>query len=255
MTLPSGWSVATAPACEGDAGTCTAMVRKLDRVDSIRDRLRGLIALAGTPPEFDVLAVPDDPAELFGQWFDSALAVGQLEPHAVTLSTIGLDGIPDARVLILKDVTSEGWWFASSADSAKGRQLEASPLAALTFYWPSVSRSVRIRGLVSRATADQSANDFARRGLGARSVALCGPQSSRLDDPDRVATAVQAASEALSAEPNLVSESWALWCVKPLSIEFWQADRERRHQRVRYQRPTGDSPVATAQWERLLLWP
>lgn len=227
-------------------------------MDSLSDRLRGLTALGGTSPAFDVEKAPADPFDLFVDWFDSAVAAGQLEPHALTLSTIDSAGFPDARVVILKDLTEDGWWFASGSSSAKGRQLAATPRAAITFYWPTVARSVRIRGRVTEATAEQNAADFLRRGSGARAVALSGQQSSIVRDPGDVDKAVASASDALSANPGLVSDTWTLWCVEPESVEFWQADRERRHVRVRYQRSAvsadrGDDR-GTA-WERVLLWP
>lgn len=104
-------------------------------------------------------------------WFTAAVAGDVVEPHAMTLSTIGSDGVPDARVPILKDVTPGCWWFASNSESAKGVQLTQRPVAALTFYWPIQARSIRIRGVVRPAPAAKSAADLRARGSGARAVA------------------------------------------------------------------------------------
>lgn len=181
-------------------------------------------------------------------WFGQAVEAGQLEPHAMTLSTVDADGVPDARVLILKDLTDEGWWFASSSASIKGVELTANPVAALTFYWPTVGRSVRIRGNVTRGSEEANARDFSRRGLGARAVALGSQQSEPLASRDESEAAIAAAARELDAHPQLVSPTWTLWCVAPTTVEYWQSDADRRHQRLRYSRQ-GQS------WSTTLLWP
>ena len=214
----------------------------------LRDSLRPLKSLTSTPPSFDPSAAPDNPLELFVQWFTHAVEAGQVEPHAMTLSTVDADGVPDARVLILKDLTDDGWWFASSSASAKGVELTANPVAALTFYWPAVGRSVRVRGTVTRGSEEDNARDFSRRGLGARAVALGSPQSQPLISHDESEAAIEEAARELDAHPDLVSPTWTLWCVRPSTIEFWQSDAERRHQRLRYS-SQGQS------WSTTLLWP
>ena len=214
----------------------------------LRDSLRPLASLAATPPPFDPTVAPENPLELFVAWFGQAVEAGQLEPHAMTLSTVDADGVPDARVLILKDLTDDGWWFASSSASVKGVELTANPVAALTFYWPTVGRSVRIRGTVTRGSDDENARDFSRRGLGARAVALGSPQSAPLGSRDESEAAIEKAARELDAHPDLVSPTWTLWCVRPSTVEFWQSDAERRHQRLRYS-SQGQS------WSTTLLWP
>ncbi|KQP56133.1 pyridoxal 5'-phosphate synthase [Agreia sp. Leaf283] len=214
----------------------------------LRDSLRPLASLAATPPPFDPTVVPENPLELFVAWFGQAVEAGQLEPHAMTLSTVDADGVPDARVLILKDLTDDGWWFASSSASVKGAELTANPVAALTFYWPTVGRSVRIRGTVTRGSDDENARDFSRRRLGARAVALGSPQSHPLGSRDESEAAIEKAARELDAHPELVSPTWTLWCVRPSTVEFWQSDAERRHQRLRYAR-SADT------WSTSLLWP
>lgn len=215
---------------------------------SIREQLRGLRSLEGTPPAFDPSMVPADPTELFLEWFQVAVDARVAEPHAMTLSTIGLDGVPDARVLILKDVADSGWWFASSLESAKGLQLDAAPVAALTFYWPELARSVRLRGRVEPAEPEQSAEDFRNRGLGARAVALASRESQPLVSRAHSENAVAAARDRLADDPRLVSTTWTLWCLLPNHVEFWQADQERQHLRIQYHRGSGN-------WSSTMLWP
>ncbi len=197
---------------------------------------------------FEAEGCPSDPTTLFEAWFSTAVADGVTEPHAMTLSTVDAEGCPDARVLILKDVTESRWWFASSTESAKGQQLAASPVAALTFYWPLQARSVRIRGAVEAGTASASADDFRARGLDARAVALASRESQPAASEAEINKAVVAARSRLADDPTLTSGTWSLWSVRAGTVEFWQADRNRQHVRVRYDHgPDG--------WSRALLWP
>lgn len=215
---------------------------------SLREELRSLPVLSSVPPAFDIESAPSAPQDLFIDWFREAVAAGEAEPHAMTLSTCDVDGRPDARVLILKDVDEDGWWFATSSASRKGRQVEQQPAAALTFYWRSLGRQVRIRGRVSTASEERAAADFRARGLGARAVALASRESESLADPSVCADAVVAARRALEADPGLVSRTWALYSVGPDEVEFWQADPDRLHTRLRYSR-------GRSGWERSVLWP
>lgn len=170
---------------------------------STRDLLRSLKALTGTAPG----PLPEDPParaeDLFLAWLEEAIAAGVPEPHAMTLSTLGTDGVPDARVLILKDVDARGWAFASTASSTKGLQLAAAPAAALTFWWPQVVRSVRVRGRVVEADAAESRADLAARSASARAEVADG--------------------------------DWRLWRVVPDAVEFFQGSPDRRHARLVYE--------------------
>ncbi|MGH3118722.1 MAG: pyridoxine/pyridoxamine 5'-phosphate oxidase [Gaiellales bacterium] len=215
---------------------------------SLREELRALPVLSSVPHPFDTSRAPDAPQELFIDWFRQAVAAGESEPHAMTLSTSDAEGRPDARVLILKDLDDQGWWFASSSMSRKGRQLEQQPAAALTFYWPTLGRQIRIRGTMLTASAERAASDFRARGLGARAVALASRESEPLADLSECTHAVMAARKALETDPGIVSHTWALYSVYPDQVEFWQADPDRLHTRLRYSR-SGPS------WERTLLWP
>ena len=215
---------------------------------SIREELRALPVLSSAPQHFDTNTAPDAPQPLFLDWFRAAAAAGEPEPHAMTLSTCDGEGHPDARVLRLKDLDDDGWWFATNSVSSKGKQLEQQPTAALTFYWRTLGRQVRIRGTVRTAGAQRSADDFRQRGLGARAVALASPESQPLNDDTECRQAVTAARRALEADPELISPTWTLYSVHPEEVEFWQADQDRLHTRLRYKR-------TESRWQRNLLWP
>ncbi|WP_327358605.1 pyridoxine/pyridoxamine 5'-phosphate oxidase [Streptomyces sp. NBC_01304] len=217
--------------------------------DEMRQLLRGLDVFVGDIPNFDPEEAPDSPAELFAEWLPHAVRAGVREPHAMTVSTAGADGNPTARVLILKDVGPEGWQFASNDGSVKGQNLAERPYAALTFYWPTLARQVRVRGPVVRESAEAAAADFLARGAGARAESLLGRQSQPLGDLAERDSAVKEAQARLDQEPELVAPGWQLLTVRPESVEFWQGDKERRHTRLRY------LAGADGEWRKQLLWP
>lgn len=210
--------------------------------DSVRHLLRGLPVFPTDMPEFDPERAPATPAELFLQWLKRAVEDGVRAPHAVNVATVGSDGEPDARVVILKDLTERGWAFATSSNSPKGRQLEVTPSAALTFFWPEVGRQIRIRGEVLPGSVEENTADFQRRHPDARALVKAGNQSSVIGSRTEIDEAV-----ALQPEPDS-DPSWTVYTVAAHSVEFWQADQQRRHIRLRYAR-RGE------EWIHELLWP
>ncbi|GAA4608238.1 pyridoxamine 5'-phosphate oxidase [Actinoplanes octamycinicus] len=214
----------------------------------LRQYLRSLPVFAGPLPDFDPGAAPDEPEPLFVAWLTAAVDAGVREPHAMTLSTVDSDGIPNARVLILKNVDADGWQFAVHAGSPKGRELHRHPVAALTFYWPEQGRQIRVRGRVRPEPADRSAADFLARPAGSRAEASLGRQSQPLADPATLVREVAAARARIEAEPGFVAEEWTLCTLAADRVEFWQADKERKHTRLRYAR-------SATGWARELLWP
>ncbi|MFD6491796.1 pyridoxal 5'-phosphate synthase [Streptomyces sp. NPDC059944] len=217
---------------------------------SVRQWLRGLEVFAGPLADFDPAHAPAEPVDLFLDWLRYAVAAGVPDAHAMTVSTVADDGGPDARVLILKNVDTDGWQFAAHAHSPKGRQLAGRPRAALTFYWPAQGRQVRVRGVVEPAPPERSAADLLARAPSARAEVLLGRQSRHLHDPEERDTAFREALARIEAEPELISPEWTLHTLVPGAVEFWQADKNRVHNRLRYERPDRHSP-----WERHGLWP
>ncbi|MGO2005472.1 pyridoxine/pyridoxamine 5'-phosphate oxidase [Arthrobacter rhombi] len=216
---------------------------------TLPELLASVGSLVGTPAPFTPDNAPEHPRDLFVDWFAAAIAAGVAEPHAMTLSTVDAEGLPDARVLILKGVTEDGaWTFAGSEQSTKGVQLGARPVAALTFHWKEQIRSIRVRGTVTQVPAPAARRDFLARGLAARTVALSAQQSSQLTDPGGFTRALSVARQQLEEEPETVPEVWRVWQVVPASVEFWQGQPDRNHLRLQYVR-------SGSGWERHRLQP
>jgi pyridoxamine 5'-phosphate oxidase len=211
--------------------------------------LRGLGVIEGAPSPFDLSCAPEDPVELFTAWLRAATRAGVTEPHAMTVSTVDSAGMPDARVLILKDVDAAGWHFAISTVSRKGADLAAHSAAALTFYWPAVVRQVRVRGAVVADPLGVSRADFLARPVGSRAMALTRRQSQPLAEPAELDRALEKAHHDLDLNPDLVPDEWVSYAIRPRSVEFWQGAPDRRHQRLHYERTDGQS------WSRTALWP
>lgn len=218
--------------------------------DGIRDMLRGLSVFAGPIAEFDPNKAPQDPVALFVEWLGEAIEAGVPEPHAMTVATADADGTPSARILILKDLTAQGWSFATTTTSVKGLELAVNPQAALLFFWGPQGRQVRLRGPVELAGPEARAADFTARSLEGRVAGLHGKQSQPLDSLEDIHSTAEESRARLEAEPDLVPDNWGLYRLAPTEIEFWQADPDRRHTRLRYRRENTSAP-----WERELLWP
>jgi len=231
--------------CEGSVDN-----KAMTNDDSIRDLLRGLPVFATQTPPFDLDTAPEDPLRLFRSWFADAVEAGVPEPHAMVVATADGRGVPSARVVILKDLSWRGWWFATTTTSRKGRELEQNQGVALNFHWKERGRQVRVRGVAEYAGAEASAEDFRRRPLESRVAGLHGHQSEPLSELTEIDRAADVSREHLRNDPDLAPDDWGLYVVVPYEVEFWQGDPDRRHVRLRYGRPDSDSA-----WDRGLLWP
>jgi pyridoxamine 5'-phosphate oxidase len=215
----------------------------------MREILRAMASFPPELPEFDPGTAPDAPVPLFLRWLDDAVAGGILGPQSMTLATADAAGRVSSRVLICRDVDDEGrWYFASDAASGKGRDLAANPRAAASFYWPAQGRQIRISGPAAPAGTAASAADFRARPPGSRAAGLAGHQSQPLGSAAELDAAFRQAQAAVEADPDLVAPGWTLYGLTAQTVEFWQADPQRRHIRLEYVRDGG-------KWRRQLLWP
>ena len=176
-----------------------------------------------------------DPIIQFERWFALAAEAAPLA-EAMTLATVDGDGAPDARMALLKGVDQRGFRFFSNFESAKGKQLAATPRAALVFYWRELDRQVRVRGAVERLAAEESDEYFATRARGSQLGAWASPQSRPLDSRQLLDTALGAAEARFAGAEVPRPAAWGGFLLEPLSIEFWQGQVGRLHDRFRYTR-------------------
>jgi pyridoxamine 5'-phosphate oxidase len=217
-------------------------------VRSLRERLRRVPAFGGDLPTFEPDEAPADPHRLFEEWLLGAVDAGAPAPHAMTLSTRGADGSVSARVVVLKDVTADGWHFATDARSRKLQDLTVDATVAASFYWPTLARQVRITGWAHAMGAAASAADFLERSPASRGAALATRPGEPLGSHAELVEAVGRETARADADRELVLPEWQVWVVVPEEIEFWQGSPERAHVRLVYRRETTG-------WTRTRLWP
>ncbi|MFC4036269.1 pyridoxal 5'-phosphate synthase [Streptomyces polygonati] len=218
--------------------------------EALLARLRAAPVLAGPLPRFDPDEAPDAPGPLFAEWLELALADGVPEPGVMTLSTAGADGVPGARVLMLRgiDTADCAFRFTSDSRSPKGHDLAANPRAALSWYWPAHGRQIRMAGPVDVLGEEPTRQDFLGRGATSRTAAFTGVMSAPLSGPEEFERAQRTARRQVADEPERVPGTHTLYRLRAERAEFWQADPARFHLRLGYER-TG------AGWTRGLLWP
>lgn len=170
----------------------------------------------------------------FGRWFDDARAAQPLLPEAATLATAGADGIVSARVVLLKEYDQHGFVFYTNYGSAKSAQMSENPRVALTFYWPSLDRQVRIEGVVVRVTEEESDAYFATRPRGSQLGAWASDQSRVIMGRGDLDARFRQLEETYRGLPVPRPPHWGGYRIIPTMIEFWQGRADRLHDRFRY---------------------
>jgi pyridoxamine 5'-phosphate oxidase len=189
-----------------------------------------------------------EPFTLFGEWLKDAEAKEPNDPNAMALATVGSNGLPNVRMVLLKGFDPDGFVFFTNLESAKGRELAADPKAALCFHWKSLRRQVRVRGTVTAVSATEADAYFATRQRGSRIGAWASHQSRPLESRFALETAVAkfTAKFGLGEVPR--PDHWSGFRLAPVEIEFWRDGAFRLHDRLKFGR-------VEAGWERVRLYP
>lgn len=192
--------------------------------------------------------VADDPIAQFARWFEEALKAEVNEPNAMSVATVGADGRPTSRIVLVKQFDARGFTWYTNYASQKGKQLESNPFAALLFFWSELERQVRIEGKVERTSAEESDKYFNSRPLKSRLSAIASEQSEPIANRAALEEHYEEVARQYGEAPPR-PQHWGGFRLVPERIEFWQGRRSRFHDRIVYTRQEDGS------WARQRLQP
>lgn len=193
---------------------------------------------------------PTDPWALFREWYALAEKDEPSDPNAMSLATVGDDGMPSVRIVLLKDFNTAGFVFFTNRESRKGNQLKAHPKAALCLHWKTLKRQVRVEGLITHVSDAESDAYHATRPRGSQIGAWVSQQSRILKDRAALEKQAQDIEKQYEGKPVPRPPYWGGYRVTPLLIEFWQERLFRLHDRILYRRAD-----AQGEWTQERLYP
>ncbi len=192
----------------------------------------------------------DNPMDLFEYWFNEAKKTEINDPNALALATVGKNGTPSVRMVLLKDFNEKGFVFYTNLNSRKSNEIKSNPNASMCFHWKSLLRQVRITGKLSNVSDAEADSYFNSRSFGSRIGAWASNQSSVLESRDKLIETIEEFKKKYSNEKNIPRpKHWSGWNLNPIEFEFWLDGKDRIHERLLYSR------VDNNKWEKNLLSP
>ena len=192
----------------------------------------------------------NNPIDLFGQWFNEAKKTEINDPNALSLATVGKNGIPSVRMVLLKDFNSDGFVFYTNLNSRKSEDIKSNANASMCFHWKSLLRQVRITGEISKVSDTDADNYYNSRSYGSRIGAWASNQSSILKSREELLKSIEEFKKKYPNENNVPRpKHWSGWNLTPNEIEFWLDGKNRIHERLRYTKKNNND------WEKNLLNP
>lgn len=204
---------------------------------SLSARIRTVFTMGrGVTKGLPELTASDDPITFFNKWFAEAKEAGMLLPEAMTLATATPDGVPSARMMLLKGADERGFTFFTNYASRKGRELADNPTAAIVLHWPILQRQVRAEGTVTRLSEDESLAYYRTRTRGSRIGAWASKQSSELNERGELEAREREIDAKYAGKDVPLPPFWGGFRLVPDRIEFWQGRLNRLHDRLQYER-------------------
>jgi len=184
--------------------------------------------------ELDISGISDDPIHQFQNWFDEAIAFGVHEPYAMCLSTVGKNGKPSSRIVLLRGINEQGFEFFTNYESRKALDIQNNPYVSLNFLWLEQARQLRIEGKAEKLSKERSENYFNSRPLENKISAIASPQSRVLKNREELEEMFNKQSELFKDNEITKPDFWGGYVIIPEMIEFWQGRENRLHDRFRY---------------------
>ncbi len=202
-------------------------------------------------PELTTESVGDNPFNLFALWYHDATISEPSDANAMSLATVDSDGMPNVRIVLLKDFSQAGFVFFTNYNSQKGQELAYNPKASVCFHWKSLLRQVRIRGIIEKVSELQSDIYFASRDINSQIGTHFSQQSCTVQGREKLLSDLQVYQNKFSEQVNITRpDYWGGYCLVPLEIEFWQNGAFRLHDRLVFFRTDNN-----ASWQTKKLYP